>query len=211
MVDKPGRRKRRGPSRGKVAAIVVVGIVAVAVAWYVYASYFVRPPVVHVRIDTTYGQIDVELYPTLAPKTVANFISLANSGFYAHLVWHRIVNAPEFGVIQTGDPLTRDGGGNRSLWGTGGSNSTVPLEVGPDLHNYAGYLGMARSAGINSGSSQFYVNLTDNTSLDGGYTVFGKVTSGMDVVDRIAGVQTNSSDQPVTPVYVTDIVVLDSN
>jgi len=162
---------------------------------------------VYARINTTFGSIEVELFPAAAPQTVANFVNLSKSGFYDNLVWHRIVS--DF-VIQTGDPLTRNGGGNRTLWGTGGSNKTVPLETNADLHNYVCYLGMARSSDPNSGSSQFYINLANNTSLDGQYTVFGRVVSGMNVVDIIASVPVNSSDQPVNPVYMTSVTILPS-
>jgi len=154
------------------------------------------------------GSVEVELFPTAAPQTVANFVNLSKSDFYNNLVWHRIVETPKPFVIQTGDPLTRNGGGDRSLWGTGGSSKTVPLEVYPSLHNYVCYLGMARGQSTDSGTSQFYVNLANNTSLDGSYTVFGRVVSGMDVVNEIAGVPVNSNDQPVTPVFVTTIKIL---
>jgi len=99
-------------------------------------------------------------------------------------------------------------------WGTGGSNKTVPLETNPSLHNYACYLGMSRSASPNSGTSQFYINLSNNTSLDGNYTVFGRVLSGMDVAVKIAGVPTytdqsgNYFQQPITPVYMTSVTIL---
>jgi cyclophilin family peptidyl-prolyl cis-trans isomerase len=162
---------------------------------------------IYARINTSLGSIEVELFPTAAPQTVANFVNLSKSGFYTNLVWHRIVNTPKPFVIQTGDPLTRNGGGNRSLWGTGGSSKTVPLETSV-LHNYVCYLGMARSQDLNSGTSQFYINLANNTSLDGLYTVFGKVVSGMNVVNEIANVQVNSNQQPVDPVFMTSVTIL---
>jgi cyclophilin family peptidyl-prolyl cis-trans isomerase len=146
----------------------------------------------------------VELYRTQAPKTVNNFVSLAQSGFYSNLVWHRIVKGF---VIQTGDPNTRNGGGDRSTWGTGGSSQTVPLEISPTLHNDIGYLGMARSTDPNSGSSQFYINLANNNSLDGNYTVFAKVVNngGMDAASAIANVPVNSQSQPITPVFLISV------
>ncbi|MDA4128360.1 MAG: peptidylprolyl isomerase [Thaumarchaeota archaeon] len=163
-------------------------------------------PFVYARIDTTLGCIEVELFPSSAPATVANFVSLANSGFYSNLVWHRIVAGF---VVQTGDSLTKNGGGDRSLWGTGGSGHTVPLEVtNTSLRNDRGYLGMARGTDINSGTSQFYINLASNPTLDGKYTVFGKVITGMAVVDAIASVPVNSSSQPINPVFVTSITIL---
>lgn len=162
---------------------------------------------VYARINTTMGPIEVELFSSAAPKTVTNFVGLANAGFFNNLVWHRIVKGF---VIQTGDPLTRNAGGDRSLWGTGGSGTTVPLEIDSVLHNYVCYLGMARGQDPNSGSSQFYINLANNTSLDGSYTVFGRVVSGLGVVNQIGNVQVNSSDQPVNPIFVTSVTVLSS-
>lgn len=211
MPQKPRRRKQSGIKPVYIAAVVLVVILVVAVGWYVYSLYgSASPPtkLVYARIDTTMGSFEVELFASSAPKTVANFINLAEGGFYNNLVWHRI--EPGF-VIQTGDPSTKNGGGNRSLWGTQGSNATVPLEIDPALHNYVGYLGMARGSDPNSGTSQFYVNLTNNTSLDGSYTVFGKVISGMNVVQAIGSVPVElvgSQHEPVTPVFVSDITIL---
>ncbi len=138
-------------------------------------------------INTTQGRMVVELFPKAAPKTVANFIGLAQSGFYNNLIWHRIVAGF---VIQTGDPTSRDGGGNPATWGQTGSNQRIPLEANATtvaegyVHNI-GYLGIARSASPDSGSSQFFINLTNNASLNGAYTVFGKVISGVSVAVAI--------------------------
>ena len=148
------------------------------------------------RIETNYGIILVELYEEQTPKTVNNFTMLARQGFFSNLIFHRIVRGF---VIQTGDPNTRNGTGDRSGWGRGGSERTVPLEISPSLHNNVGFLGMARSQDPNSGSSQFYINLTNNVGLDGSYTVFGKVTSGMEVVNAIASVKVDENDAPITP------------
>jgi peptidyl-prolyl cis-trans isomerase B (cyclophilin B) len=157
-------------------------------------------------LSTTNGTIMVELYPASAPKTVANIVSLAQSGFYKNLVWHRIVTGF---VIQTGDPNSRNAApGTNSTWGQGGSPQKVPLEIDSSLQNLSGYLGMARSSDVNSGSSQFYINLADNHSLDGNYTVFGKVTSGMDVAFKIASVPVYPrSSQPINPVFLTDVTI----
>ena len=161
--------------------------------------------IVYAKLNTSKGVIEVELYQSKTPRTVTNFVNLAKSGFYNNLVWHRIVNGF---VIQTGDPLTRNGGGDRALWGTGGSPQTVPLEIDSSLHHYVGYLGMARSQDPNSGSSQFYVNLADNSaSLDGKYTVFGKVISGLNVALEIGNVPVNSQDQPVDLVFLTSVTI----
>lgn len=151
---------------------------------------------VYAVIDTSQGVIEVELFQSLTPKTVNNFVSLAQSGFYNNLVWHRIVSGF---VIQTGDPNTRNAGGSQSTWGTGGSNTSIPLEVVPSLPNDAGYLAMAHTSASTSATSQFYINLANNTDLDGQYTVFGKVIKGMSVVDAIASLPVNSQDIPQNP------------
>ncbi len=216
MPQKPRRAKRSGTRKSYVVATVVIVVLVALGSWYYLETSGTvtkcpNPPasvttnLVYARINTSMGSMEVELFPTAAPKTVANFVNLSKSGFYDSLVWHRIVSGF---VIQTGDPLTRNGGGNRTLWGTGGSSQTVPLETNPDLHNYVCYLGMARSTDPNSGTSQFYINLKNNTSLDGSYTVFGRVVTGMNVANAIAGVQVNSSDQPVDPVYMTSVTIL---
>lgn len=146
-------------------------------------------------INTSAGVIVAELLPASAPRTVANFVDLANAGFFNGVVWHRIVKGF---VIQTGDPLTRNGGGDRRRWGTGGSNQRVPLEISP-LRHETGTLGMARSQDPNSGSSQFYINLADNAFLNGQYTVFGRVITGLDVAKAISDLPVDSSDQPLDP------------
>jgi peptidyl-prolyl cis-trans isomerase B (cyclophilin B) len=129
-------------------------------------------------VKTTQGSFEVELFPNEAPKTVANFVSLAKQGFYNDLVWHRIVNGF---VIQTGDPNSRNGTGNPSTWGTGGSGTTIPFE-NTTLPEDEGYVAMARGSDPNSASSQFFININNNTATLGrGYAVFGKVITGLNV------------------------------
>jgi peptidyl-prolyl cis-trans isomerase B (cyclophilin B) len=221
LVDKPRRRKQRNVPWGKIAAVVIAGLVAIAAGWYIYGTYIYVPPPQYARVDTSLGSFYVELYPACAPKTVANFVTLAGLGFYDNLTWHRIV--PNF-VMQTGDPNTRGGlNSTRATWGQGGSNQTVPLEWCGWLHNYEGYVAMAHKSGdVNSGTSQFYVILqnqtaTDLAQLDGSYTVFGKVISGMSVVQEIGNAKLCQpptcpsswpTDEPLPPVFVKDIVIL---
>jgi len=230
LVDKPGRRKRKKTPWGKIAAVVVVILLAGAIGWYVYETYIYKPPPIYARIDTSLGTIEVELYPACAPQTVSNFVKLANSGFYNDLVWHRIVNTATFAIIQTGDPNSKGGkNSTRASWGQGVSNQTVPLEVSGCswIGNYAGYLGMARqgndTSGLDTGTSQFYINVandTGNIGLNGYYAVFGKVISGMSVVQAIAKsplCQSSTcpsswpSGEPYPSVFVNDIVILGSN
>lgn len=148
-------------------------------------------------IDTSAGVIVAELFPSSAPKTVANFVSLANAGFFTGLVWHRIVRGF---VIQTGDPLSKNGGGDRNRWGTGGSGQTIPLEVrDASLRNDTGCLAMARSQDPNSASSQFYINLADNGFLNGQYAVFGKVVSGLEAAMAIGSLPVDPAQRPAVP------------
>jgi cyclophilin family peptidyl-prolyl cis-trans isomerase len=143
-------------------------------------------------ITTNFGDIKVEFYPEHAPKTVENFRELTNRGFYDGLIFHRIV--PNF-VIQGGDPNTRDVN-NRARWGTGGPGWNIKAEFNKNKHS-RGTLSMARSQDPDSAGSQFFIVLKDSNFLDGQYTVFGRVISGMDVVDKIASLKTDSADAPV--------------
>jgi cyclophilin family peptidyl-prolyl cis-trans isomerase len=143
-------------------------------------------------INSSLGDIKVEFYPEHAPKTVDNFRELANKGFYDGLIFHRIV--PNF-VIQGGDPNTRNVN-NRTGWGTGGPGSNLKAEFNKNKHS-RGALSMARSQDPDSAGSQFFIVLKDSNFLDGQYTVFGRVVLGMDVVDKIASLKTDSRDAPV--------------
>lgn len=125
-----------------------------------------------VLISTAKGNIDLELYPEKMPITVGNFLKLTNDGFYNGLTFHRV----EHWVVQGGDPKGT---------GTGGPGWQIKLETHPDLKNLRGALAMARSAQPDSAGSQFYILKTDAEWLDGQYAVFGNVTSGMDVVDKL--------------------------
>ena len=125
-------------------------------------------------IETSKGTIKFELYEDLAPITAGNFIELAGKKFYDGLKFHRV--EPGF-VIQGGCPYGT---------GTGGSGKNIPLEVSPNLkHGDAGAVAMARSSDPNSASSQFYITLGPAAFLDNNYAVFGRVTQGLDVVQKI--------------------------
>lgn len=143
-------------------------------------------------IQTKFGDISIEFFPDAAPKTVENFKKLTKSGFYDGLVFHRIV--PGF-VIQGGDPNTKNSA-NRSNWGTGGPGWMVKAEFNKNKHS-RGTLSMARAQDPNSAGSQFFIVLKDASFLDGQYTVFGRVTAGMDAVDKIAALKCDSADAPM--------------
>ena len=126
-----------------------------------------------ITMDTSRGQIVIEIYPELMPITTANFEKLVKSGFYNGLTFHRV----EDWVVQGGDPR-----GN----GTGGPGWTIKLETNPQLKNVRGAVAMARSREPDTAGSQFYILKKDASWLDGQYAVFGKVLKGMDVVDQLA-------------------------
>jgi peptidyl-prolyl cis-trans isomerase B (cyclophilin B) len=130
-------------------------------------------------IKTDKGDIVLGFFPDVAPVTTASFIHLARTGFYNGTTFHRVV--PNF-VIQGGDPKSKDP--NAQDVGTGGPGYYLPLETSNKPH-VTGSLAMARSNDPNSGGSQFYICLADQPSLNGQYTVFGQVITGMDVVNKI--------------------------
>ncbi|HEX4986849.1 MAG TPA: peptidylprolyl isomerase [Burkholderiales bacterium] len=159
-----------------------------------------------VEIRTNLGAIVVELYPAKAPKTVENFLQYANSGFYRDVVFHRVI--PGF-MIQ--------GGGFSREMAQKPTRAPIPIESDNGLKNDTGTIAMARTANPNSATAQFFINVADNAFLNyrpgsPGYTVFGRVVKGMDVVDRIARVPTGAGgpfpqDVPQQPVVIEDIIV----
>ncbi len=128
------------------------------------------------------GQIVIDLNPDIAPKHVAQIVALAKSGAYDGVVFHRVIN--DF-MAQTGDVKYGKKGGDTSMAGMGGSDlPNIPAEFS-DVPFERGVVGMARSADPNSANSQFFIMFAPGDFLNGQYTVFGKVISGMDVVDQI--------------------------
>ncbi|MCH5264349.1 MAG: peptidylprolyl isomerase [Lachnospiraceae bacterium] len=154
-----------------------------------------------VTIEMKSGDIiKVELFPETAPNTAKNFISLVKKGFYDGLTFHRII---EGFMIQGGDP---DGNG------TGGPGYSIPGEFSSNgfdnsLKHSAGVISMARSQHPDSAGSQFFIMHKNASHLDGAYAAFGKVTEGMDVVNKIAESDTDWSDMPVTPVVMEKVSV----
>jgi len=144
-----------------------------------------------VTIETNLGTILFKLLPELAPETVRNFEKLAKDGFYDGTLFHRVI--PGF-MIQGGDPNTKSG--NKSTWGTGGPGYTIKAEFSSRSH-HRGIVSMARAQDPNSAGSQFFIVTTDSTFLDRQYTVFGEVTAGMDVADKIVKLQRDGNDCPL--------------
>ncbi|WP_371134323.1 peptidylprolyl isomerase [Streptococcus didelphis] len=184
-----------------------------------------------VVLKTTQGDITIKLFPKLAPLAVENFLTHAKEGYYNDISFHRVIL--EF-MIQAGDPKG-DGTGGESIWkgkkpkidsGNGFNN-----EISPYLYNIRGALAMA-NAGANTNGSQFFINqntddqsnslaqdhypkpiieayqMGGNPSLDGGYTVFGQVTEGMDVVDKIAHVAVDENEKPKEKVTINSIEIV---
>jgi cyclophilin family peptidyl-prolyl cis-trans isomerase len=153
-------------------------------------------------LHTNMGDITVEFYGDKAPQTIANFVKLAQSGYYDKTKFHRVIKGF---MDQGGDPLTKDDS-KQAQWGTGGPGYTIADEF-TDLQNVAGTLAMANTGAPHSAGSQFFINAVDNHFLDGKYTVFGKVTAGMDVVTKINNVATVPGDRPVTPVVLESVTL----
>ena len=148
------------------------------------------------------GIIKLELYPDIAPITVANFEKLVKEGFYDGLIFHRVIK--NF-MIQGGDPTgTGMGGAKETIKGEFASNG-----VKNSLSHTRGVISMARSQKKDSASSQFFICHADAKYLDGDYAAFGKVIEGMDVVDEIASVKTNYNDKPLTDVVMKSVTIIE--
>ena len=214
-----------------ILVIVLIGVVAFG--YYRNATMEVKNPVATMEVEN-FGTIKIELYPELAPETVANFVTLANRGFYDGLTFHRIVK--DF-MIQGGDKEgTGSGSASISDLKDDGDDTSYSIKgefiangVNNKLKFEEGVIGMARSdytsyssslteESYNSGSSQFFIMTKNNTSLNGYYTSFGKVIEGMDVVHKIEEVEVKAADDseetgntevsvPVNTVKITSIRV----
>ncbi len=147
------------------------------------------------------GDIKLELYPSKAPQTVSNFTTLAREGFYDGLIFHRVI---EGFMIQGGDPTgTGTGGPGYAIKGEFAANGFEN-----DIVHERGVVSMARKEKpMDSAGSQFFIMHQDKPHLDGLYAAFGKVTSGMDIVDKIAMTQTNGSDKPVNDIVIEKITI----
>lgn len=163
-------------------------------------------------MDIAFGSnrdtVTIELFPDAAPQTVANFINHSDSGLYNGLAFHRAI---EGFLVQTGDPLTSDESARQS-WGTGGEDKTLPAEI--KRPHRIGSVAMARrSDKVNpsrrSNGSQFYITLGNHASLDGKYTVFGQVVSGLAAVQNIARMPVDANDCPIARIEVKSIKIVD--
>ncbi len=213
--------------------LVIVLIAGIGYGYYKKATMEVKNPVATMEVEN-FGTIKIELYPELAPQTVANFVTLANRGFYDGLTFHRIVK--DF-MIQGGDKegtgqgsasikdLKDDGEDTEySIKGefvSNGVNNKLKFEegvIGMARNDYTQYSSSLAEESYNSGSSQFFIMTKANTSLNGNYTSFGKVIEGMDIVHNIELVEVKAADDseesgntevstPVNPPKITSIRV----
>jgi cyclophilin family peptidyl-prolyl cis-trans isomerase len=159
-----------------------------------------------VVVKTSMGSFTIELFPDRAPETVKNFLQYVDDGFYAGTIFHRVI-----------DGFMIQGGGLDKGMTKKATRAPIVNEAGNKLKNTVGTVAMARTGEPNSATAQFFVNVNDNTPLDYrdssregiGYCVFGKVTSGMDVVEKIkavpTGVKNGMRDVPLTPVVIESI------
>ncbi|KOP82819.1 peptidylprolyl isomerase [Cytobacillus solani] len=154
-----------------------------------YPSDVTENPVVTITMENN-DEIKLELYPDIAPNTVANFVTLINKGFYDGLIFHRVI--PDF-MIQGGDPAGNGTGGpDYSIFGEFAANGFEN-----NLKHERGVLSMARTNDPNSAGSQFFIMVNESSQLDGQYAAFGKVIEGMEVVDSIVSAERNGADLPL--------------
>lgn len=217
-----------------IALILVIAIIAgIGYGYYRKATMEVKNPVATMKVEN-FGTIKMELYPEMAPETVANFVTLANRGFYDGLTFHRIVK--DF-MIQGGDKEGTGSGsatlkdlkddGADTAYGIKGEfiannvDNKLKFEegvIGMARNDYTSYSPNLRTESYNSGSSQFFIMTKENTSLNGYYTSFGKVIEGMDIVHKIEEVEVKVADNsettgntevstPVNPPKITSLKV----
>jgi len=169
------------------------------------------PPGPKAIIKTRFGEMEMKFFPDLAPKHVENFIKLAKAGFYNGTIFHRVI--PGF-MIQGGDPNTKNSL-RKETFGQGGpkdekGNPILLKAEFSDTPHKRGIVSMARSSDPNSASSQFFIVVADSTFLDKQYTVFGQVTKGMEVADKIVDAPRDASDRPNNPTTIDKIVIRDA-
>lgn len=160
---------------------------------------------------TNRGEIKIELFEDTMPITTGNFVQLAEDGFYNNTKFHRVIDGF---MVQGGDPNSK--GADSTIYGTGGPGYTIQDEfvAGELLTNTRGTVAMANTGQPNSGGSQFFINVANNTGLDfdkepfsSKHPVFGRVVSGMEIVDAIVKSETDARDVPVDPVIIESVVV----
>ncbi len=172
-----------------VIALIIIAVIALALT--------MTSSTTKVKLQTSEGDIIIELYTEQMPITAGNFQKLVEEGFYDGIIFHRVIDGF---MIQGGDP---------SGDGTGGPGYEIKDEfTNTDLDkNNRGTISMA-NAGPNTGGSQFFINLVDNNFLEGKHPVFGKVVQGMDVIDKIAKLPTDQNDKPLKDVKIIKVSIV---
>ena len=184
---------------------IVYGKGTVSMAITLFLCLFINSSVsaneADVVIETKFGNIELKLFPEVAPGHVENYLKLAKSGFYDGTTFHRVI--PGF-MIQGGDPNSK--GTNRSIHGAGGPGYSIDAEFNEKPH-VRGALSMARSRDPDSAGSQFFIVVKKSSFLDNQYTVFGEVVRGMDVVDKIVSQERDARDNPNERIEMTIRVI----
>jgi peptidyl-prolyl cis-trans isomerase A (cyclophilin A) len=209
LADRPGGRpaRRRAALGGLLAALALCAGPGTAGAQTPSpAAPTITPSAIKaVRVTTTMGSFVIELETARAPLSVQNFLRYVNEGFYNNTLFHRVV----------GNFVAQAGGYDATSLKLKGTHEYIVNESGNGLQNKRGTVGMARAGGAHTANSQFYVNIADNTDLDPlptrwGYAVFGRITEGMDIIDKMGVVATGSmgelkSDAPLKPIIIEKV------
>jgi len=170
---------------------VMKAIIIIFSCLYFHSFVIAEEQAVDAIIETKFGNMELKLFPDVAPGHVENFVKLAKSEFFDGTVFHRVI--PGF-MIQGGDPNSK--GTDRSNHGTGGPGYSIKAEFNDKPH-VRGALSMARSRAPDSAGSQFFIVVKKSSFLDHQYTVFGEVVSGMDVADKIVSQERDARDNPI--------------
>lgn len=184
------------PIKNKKVAIILAIILILLIAAGIFLLTNKTKESTKILLETSMGNITLEMFDSSMPLTTSNFINLVEKGTYDGVIFHRVI--PNF-MIQGGDPT-----------GTGYGDPSIPKikdEFTSNNKNNRGTISMA-NAGPNTGSSQFFINVVDNNYLDTKHPVFGKVIDGMSVADAISRVQKDNRDKPLTPVVIIRARVL---
>ncbi len=200
MLKQAGWRVLMGMLVG--VALSVSGIGSVAAADTTTSSKAEAPKGTRAIVKTKFGDIEIKFYPDIAPKHVENFIKLTKSGFYNGTIFHRII--PGF-MIQGGDPNTKDSL-KKDTYGQGGPGHTVKAEFS-DIPHKRGIVSMARAADPDTAGSQFFIVVEDSRFLDRKYSVFGEVTKGIGIADKIVNLARDERDNPKERVEMTVTIV----
>jgi len=183
---------KKNSGKGSVLKATIILFSCLLINSVVYANEkAVDIMLVDVVIETKFGNIELKLFPDIAPGHVENFLKLAKSSFYDGTIFHRVI--PGF-MIQGGDPNSK--GEDKSTHGTGGPGYAIDAEFNDKPH-VRGTLSMARSRDPDSAGSQFFIVVKKSSFLDHQYTVFGEVVSGLEVVDEIVSQKKDARDNPI--------------